>query len=164
MARSRVLSCLAVLAVALAAPAPAAAATPGSGGVRAGPLRQGPGGGSVAPEGSDSGATVPSSQAPPPVAMPSQAPTPTPPGGDEQSGSGEGQEPVLGEEVLVPEGDGRTGGAESSADGEAQASARAIDFLPLTGLALAALAATGVALLAAGLALRPRRRTTAEPR
>lgn len=143
MTFKRLLLPLSALLILLLAVAPSGAATldaSGSGVVPAESLFQGEGGGIVAPGDAGTGLVPDGGGAP--GAEAAQEPTPTTPGGEEQPPDEEppGEE---GGPVNPPEGDAGTGGG--SAGG----------FLPSTGLEVAALAAIGLGLLMAGVALRP---------
>lgn len=149
MTFKRLLLPLSALLILLLAVAPSGAATldaSGSGGVPTEPLFQGEGGGIVAPGDAGTGLVPDGGGAP--GAEAAQEPTPTTPGGEEQPPDEEPpvDEQPPGEEggtVNPPEGDAGTG--EGSTGG----------FLPSTGLEVAALAAIGLGLLMAGVALRP---------
>jgi len=136
------------------------AATAGSGGALAHPLRQGEGGGSVAPESAgDAGADRAEGAGPRAVASQEPEPTPTTPEGEEQPGEEQPppeeqpEEQPPGDEEIVPPGDDQATGGEESAGADESA----LGFLPSTGLEIGALAALGAGLLLAGIALRPRR-------
>jgi hypothetical protein len=124
----------------------------GGGGVLAQPTPQSQDGGATAPRTASGEVDVPDSDisATPPVASPAQA------------------EPVLGAPTNepAPKADDRSSPTAAQAaptvtGGEDQAASSdtgLIAALPLTGLELAAVAGTGLSLLAAGALLRPRRR------
>jgi hypothetical protein len=168
---TRLLPTLAAAVLALVLAAPSASAAQGSGGTPAEPpLRQGAGGGGVAPDGygaADAAEAAESGAAESdggggaaPRATAGQEPTPTTPEGEAQpeeetpSGEGEGEETAPGETAPDP---GPVGEAPAGADEVAGA----IGFLPSTGLEVLSLAAIGIGLLLAGFALRPRRQVRA---
>jgi hypothetical protein len=143
--------------------APAASAAPGgdSGGALAQPLRQGEGGGALAPDRYGTGAGGSAAVAEAAQEEPRTTPqweeprdrewTPYPnveerPDGEAVLGAAE-EPAVVGAEAAAVESEtaaGRTGGSG--------------EFLPWTGLEVAALAAIGLGILTLGVALRPRRR------
>jgi hypothetical protein len=151
---------LAGLLVVLLPSAISRAAPSGSGGALAEPVQQGSGGGHAAPAAPEApaastDAVVDDAQTDGGVeaAAPSQEPDgeipTTPEGGEQPNGdipeddTGAGDEEIIGPVGEVGE-NGAGGGGEVSGG-----------FLPFTGLRLALLAALGLALLTAGLALRP---------
>lgn len=134
------------------------AATADSGGALAGALRQGEGGGGVAPELSHEAATAELDDRPP-EGQAAQEPTPTTPEGEQQPSEqqpGEEQPPAT-QEDPAPE-PGTTPPADEQPTGAAEGAADTGGFLPSTGLRIAALAVLGLGLLLAGVTLRPRRR------
>jgi outer membrane biosynthesis protein TonB len=158
------LASCALLCVPAAIPAHAApaadrqAASAGSGGALADPLRQGVGGGGVAPQASSDAATAELNESPP-EGQAAQEPTPTTPEGEQQPGQqqpGEEQPPPT-EEQPPPE-EGPTTPTEEQPSGAAEGAADpGGGFLPSTGLRIAALVVLGLGLLLAGVTLRPRR-------
>jgi LPXTG-motif cell wall-anchored protein len=172
MARTRLpftlfgLLCLLALAPA-ASGAPGAdteAATADSGGTLADPLRQGEGGGGVAPKVSPDPATA-ELNASPPEAQATQEPMPTTPEGEQQPGGqqpGEEQPPTT-EEQPAPD-EGTTVPADEQPTGAAEGGEAGGGFLPSTGRQIAALAVLGLGLLLAGVTLKPRRRVGAGAR
>jgi hypothetical protein len=157
------LLCLLALAPA-ASGAPGAdteAATAGSGGALAHPLRQGEGGGGVAPKVSPDPAAAELNASPPPEAQATQEPTPTTPEGEQQPG--EEQPPTTTEEQPSPD-EGTTVPADEQPTGAAEGAEAGGGFLPSTGLQIAALSILGLGLLLAGVTLKPRRRAGAGAR
>ena len=134
----------------------------GSGGALASPLRQGADGGGMAPDGlGKANAAGRGAATAPPSAAASQATTPTTPEGQQQPNdqpAPDQQQTVPDQQVVVPGEQGPASGQGSAGGGSA------LGLLPSTGLEIAALAAVGLGLLTAGVALRPRRRVAAEPR
>jgi LPXTG-motif cell wall-anchored protein len=131
----------------------------GSGGALATPLRQGEGGGSLAPAPSGPVETAPPVRAAPDVEA-AQNQTPTTPSAEQQPG-GERPSDLEGgapqEQTTGPAATSPAGGVEGAAAGDS-----GVGFLPSTGFELAAIAALGLVLLAGGAALRPRRGRRAE--
>jgi hypothetical protein len=153
------------LLLALAPPAPAAPGT-GSGGTPAQPLRQGPGGGALAPDRSGTSSTSEPGTGGAPVAEAArEKPRATPPWGEEPRERGWAPYPTADEppadaapasaaEVRSVAGVEASGAQSEPAGGERAAGGS----LPWTGLEIAALAAIGLGVLTLGAALRPRRR------
>jgi hypothetical protein len=170
MARARLLFTLSGL-LCLLALAPAASGAPGadteaaaagSGGALADPLRQGEGGGGIAPKVSPDPATA-ELNASPPEAQATQEPTPTTPEGEQQPDEqpGEEQPPTTEEQPAPDEG---TVPADEQPTGAPEGAEAGGGFLPSTGLQIAALAVLGLGLLLAGVTLKPRRHVGAGAR
>jgi hypothetical protein len=148
----------------LLALAPPASAAPdaGSGGALAQPLRQGEGGGALAPDRHGPSAAYGSSAAGgAPVAESAQEERPTTPRAEGAPAPQHdvGDEPESETPVAAVEEQSVAGAEAADAEGETSAGKTASNgFLPFTGLEIAALAALGLGLLTLGAALRPRRR------
>jgi hypothetical protein len=125
----------------------------GGGGALAQPPEQGPSGGSVAPVGGSDRAEPKTPRttgddpepAPAPLARPAQA---------EPELGAPGEDPAPTSQNTSP---GRRAVAGQAAAGQDAGAGDTIGSLPFTGLELAAMLGVGLALIAAGAALRPRR-------
>ena len=140
---------LAVLALGSVLTAPVLAQS--SGGTLAQPPMQGPGGGSLAP--AESNVLEPA-----PVEVPPYVNLEPPTAMSAQAGADAVEPPAAGADGGTPAGDPAAVPAQEPSDA-AQAGSGSDDVgsLPFTGLELAAMAGIGLCLLAAGIALRPRR-------
>ena len=140
---------LAVLVLGLVLTAPALAQS--TGGTLAQPPLQGPGGGSLAPAEGDV-------LEPAPVEVPPYVNLAPPTAMSAQAGSDAVEPPATRTDGGTPAGDPAAVPAQQSADAaQAGSDSDGVGSLPFTGFELAALAGIGLSLLAAGIALRPRR-------